>query len=333
MEARPWRSGEKVTYRYHPVGGKPINLGCNRDAAIQRVWGMLNAPPDATALRGTVNALWDTYQQTPEWRQLRERTQADYQACIRPLQRVFGKIQASAITAADIARYLRVERAAAPVRANREIALLGNLISLAIDRGEALSNPCRGRQVRRNRERPRTISPSADELQQLISFAKGKRGQARIIVGAAEFAALCGCRQAELLRLRWDEWPPEGPTLTRAKQRRGVVKTEFVASSEALKKLRDELNALATHPQVGFVFRNREGNAYTSSGFATQWQKLKRSAIDAKIISTAFTFHDLRAFYTTQHKQRTGTLPDLHASPATTQRVYERSRIATRMAL
>lgn len=29
MEARPWRDGKTVTYRYHPVGAAPINLGTN----------------------------------------------------------------------------------------------------------------------------------------------------------------------------------------------------------------------------------------------------------------------------------------------------------------
>jgi len=23
MEARPWRNGKTITYRYHPIGGKP----------------------------------------------------------------------------------------------------------------------------------------------------------------------------------------------------------------------------------------------------------------------------------------------------------------------
>ncbi|RQR78382.1 hypothetical protein DIE11_17955 [Burkholderia sp. Bp9012] len=61
------------------------------------------------------------------------------------------------IDATHVSRYLRIERAAAPVRANREVALLSNLIGLAIDRGEAKHNPCR--EVRRNEEQPRTEPP------------------------------------------------------------------------------------------------------------------------------------------------------------------------------
>lgn len=66
------------------------------------------------------------------------------------------------IDATHVSRYLRIERAAAPVRANREVALLSNLIGLAIDRGEAKHNPCR--EVRRNEEQPRTEPPRAGRL-------------------------------------------------------------------------------------------------------------------------------------------------------------------------
>ena len=36
MEARPRKDG-LVTYRFHPVGAKPINLGTDRHEAIRRV--------------------------------------------------------------------------------------------------------------------------------------------------------------------------------------------------------------------------------------------------------------------------------------------------------
>ena len=35
MEARPWRDGKTITYRYHPVGGKPIALGQDRISACR----------------------------------------------------------------------------------------------------------------------------------------------------------------------------------------------------------------------------------------------------------------------------------------------------------
>ena len=57
------------------------------------------------------------------------------------------------------------------------------------------------------------------------------------------------------------------------------------------------------------------------------------AALAGKVIEQRFTFHDLRAHYTTYYKKRFDALPDLHADPATTARVYERSREVVRKSL
>lgn len=81
------------------------------------------------------------------------------------------------------------------------------------------------------------------------------------------------------------------------------------------------------------MFRNKFGTAYTRNGFKAMFGKLMDEALKQKKISRRFTFHDLRAYYVTQHKQERGSLPDLHANPATTARVYDRSKIVKRRAL
>lgn len=49
---------------------------------------------------------------------------------------------------------------------------------------------------------------------------------------------------------------------------------------------------------------------------------------------TPFTFPDgSRAFFVTEHKRLRGALPDLHKDPATTARVYDRSKEVNRRAL
>lgn len=96
---------------------------------------------------------------------------------------------------------------------------------------------------------------------------------------------------------------------------------------------RERLQDVAHNGALGAVFPNRQGNPYTDGGFAAMWGKLMREAVAAGVVMRRFAFHDLRAHYTTEHKARTGALPDLHASPTTTARVYERSRQARRSAL
>ena len=329
MEARPWTDGKTVTYRYHLIGGRPMNLGTDKAAAVRAVAALIGLSDDA----GTIGRLWAQYQDTADWAGLTPRTRADYTDYSAPMLAVFEQTLAADITAPDVARYLRIERKAAPVRANREIALLGNLIALAIERGEATHNPCRGGQVKRNRERPRTELPEAASIAALVTHANAKGGQWRVIVMAAEFAALTGSRQAELLRLHWPQFGIDEVRLRRAKQRAGAEKIERVAVQPALLALRTRLQAAASNPTLGAVFPNRQGNPYTSAGFAAMWGKLMREALAVGVIARRFTFHDLRAHYTTEHKGQTGRLPDLHASQTTTAQVYERSKVARRDSL
>ena len=290
---------------------------------------MRSKSPSSVRARGSASH----YQASPGWRDLRERTRADYADYSVPLLRVFASVPAAHTTAPDVARYLRVERAAAPKRANREISLLGNLIGLAIERGEATHNPCRGGQVRRNPERPRAEAPDAGQIRALAAFAMARQGQWCIVAYAARFAALVGARQAELLPLHWPQWDADEVRLQRAKQRKGVQLVERIASSPALAELRTRLQAVATDSKAGAVFPNRQGNPYTAAGFAAMWGKLMREAMAKGSIAARFTFHDLRSHYVTRHKATLGALPDMHRSPTTTATIYERSRVARRKAL
>ena len=87
------------------------------------------------------------------------------------------------------------------------------------------------------------------------------------------------------------------------------------------------LRTLATDDRLGAVFPNRHGNPYTEQGFKAMWSKLVARSLKENVIDKRFTFHDLRAYHVTQFKKQTGALPDLHANPGTTARVYDRSKI------
>lgn len=72
---------------------------------------------------------------------------------------------------------------------------------------------------------------------------------------------------------------------------------------------------------------------YTDDGFHTMWKKAIKAALAESIISARFTFHDLRAHYTTVHKDTHGALPNLHKDPGVTARVYDRHKEVRRKAL
>jgi integrase len=104
--------------------------------------------------------------------------------------------------------------------------------------------------------------------------------------------------------------------MIRGKQRNGKEVVEVVAMSPALANLGSRLRARAVDARMGPVFpTQRKNQPYTESGFKSMWNKLMHKALAAGIITQRFTFHDLRAYYATQHKIQRGALPDLHAKP------------------
>jgi integrase len=108
---------------------------------------------------------------------------------------------------------------------------------------------------------------------------------------------------------------------------------DFLARLRALHEQRS--SGKKPKAETLYVFPTRDGNAYNARGFKTLWQRCVRAAIEAKVLreEDRFTFHDLRAYYATMHKRERGALPDLHANPATTARVYDRNKEVKRRAL
>jgi integrase len=143
----------------------------------------------------------------------------------------------------------------------------------------------------------------------------------------AEFAALTGNRRIEFRELHWPQIDDEMIRLQRAKGRGGKGKRELVGISTALQAVLDRMKARPGYNPMGAVFRApKTGNAYTDRGFKSGWNRLMVAAVAAGIVKERFTFHDLRAHYATYFKLRFGDLPEMHADPATTAKVYERSR-------
>lgn len=325
MEARPRKDG-LVTYRYRPITGKPINLGTDKTDALRRVLDLNNEAPN----RGTVSHLWEVYTSSREWSELAEATRSDYTQSWQQVKQRFAQASPAEITPQVCARYLRIERNNAPVRANREMALISNLMNLAVERGDIAANPVK--QVRRNKERPRKSAPESEALQAFLAWAGGLDGQARILASMAEFAALAGNRRVEFLNAHWTQVGETEIRLIRGKQRDKQV-VEVIKISPAMSALLSRMRQFAKNDRVGAMFPNRVGNPYTESGFKGMWNKLMLKALAGKVIEERFTFHDLRAYYVTQHKLQRGALPDLHANPGTTARVYDRSKEVKRGSL
>lgn len=335
MEARPWKDGKTVTYRYHPIGEKPINLGTDRAAAIRRVLDMNGARDNA----GTLRWVWEQYLESQRWRKLAPGTRADYEGAWKQIDRVLGDMPIASIDSPTVARYVHVERASAPRRADVEKSLLSRLFGHGIKLGVCAVNATIG--VEPHGSEPRTEAPDPEILQRYLAWIARQTPQRRIIGMAAEYASLAGSRKIEFLDLTWPQVDEAAGVVRtkRAKQRgkkRGEV-IELVEITPKLAALLGRLRALRAERGVDclYVFPTRGNNAYSARGFKTLWQRCVTLAIAEGVITAddRFSFHDLRAYYTTQHKRERGELPDLHADPGTTARVYDRSKEARRRAL
>jgi len=328
MEAIPGK--RQTLYRYHPPGANPISLGHDKIAAIRKVLDLLGEGPD----HGTVKWVWESYQKSKRFLRLADATRTDYQQCAIQILDRFANVQIGTIDAPMVARYVRIERADAEVRANREKSLFSNLFAHGIDLGACKENPAK--HVRPNVEEPRTEAPDAAVLARFLDWVDKQTPQRRIVGLAARYASLAGNRKVEFLDLAWPQIDKAAGKIRikRAKQRgkkRGEV-IEEIDIQPALQLCLDELEAIRPGKECLYVFPTRDNNAYSDRGFKTLWSRIVLAAIEAKVITqeTRFTFHDLRAFYATQHKANTGKLPDLHKNPETTSRVYDRNKVVKR---
>ena len=189
--------------------------------------------------------------------------------------------------------------------------------------------------MKRNLERPRTEAPDPATFAAFTAWLTVQGAQRHVIALMAEFAAMAGSRRIEFLHLtlpQIDSIAGEIRTM-RAKQHGGSIRVESIGITPKLEELVSRLRALPRPDGCLHVFTTRGGNPYTDSGFASTWQRALAKALADKVIPRRFTFHDLRAYYTTQHKAQYGSLPELHADSKTTARVYDRSRVSSRKAL
>lgn len=328
MEARPWKDGKTISYRYHPTGAKPIPLGTDRIEAIRKVQNLLGNNKE----HGTLKWLWEQYTDqsdtTTGWSKLEDITKDDYRQAWKEIEKTFGKMSANSIDAGMVERYVHKERASAKKRANTEKALLSNLFKLGIKLGICTMNATFG--VESHKLSARNMVPPVGLLAKYLTWLTMQTPQRQIVGMAAEYASLAGSRKCEFLQLTWSQIDRESGEIRtiRAKQRgnnRGQI-VDVVRISPALDALLTRLEAIR-EMDCHYVFSTRDNNEYSDSGFKTLWQRCVVDAIEQNVLTkkSRFTFHDLRAFYVTKHKKTKGVLPDLHKNPQTTAQVYDRN--------
>jgi integrase len=160
----------------------------------------------------TMNELCDRFLEKHAAKK-RSSTEAEYKRIVeRSVRPEFGKRKVAEITSDDIEEMhrkltttsLRANKSGgAPYAANRLVALLSKMFTLAIRWGMRADNPCKG--LERNAEEPRQRYLSGDELRRLTAALAAH--PSRQAADAIRLMLLTGARsRSEVLRATWDQF-------------------------------------------------------------------------------------------------------------------------------
>lgn len=274
---------------------------------------------------GTAAELLDAYlvhaENLVRERKRSRRTLDDNYAEARFLKLVFGRTAYTEITEKHVATYLRKRKdehgKPAPIRANREAALLSSAYAWAMgeDAFEVTRNPCYG--VRRNTETPRDRYVETMELQRFTRVYAPDWMRCYVLL-----KRLIGIRQGDMLRITRGALGDRGLEVevgkTGKKLRfRWTWALRMVVA--ALLKLQGDDEKIKPIQ----LFVTAPGRPLTRLGFKSAWQRAMNAYVAAG--NDRFWEHDIRAKSASDANstRRAQELLD-HESAATTQRHYRR---------
>ena len=145
----------------------------------------------------------------------------------------------------DVAKLHRKITERAPYRANRVLALLSTMFSLAIKEGMRDDNPTKG--VKHNVETPRERYLSGDELIRLLDALAGHPDQSE--ANAVRLLLLTGARRGEVLSMKWDQLNDNG-TWTKPSAHTKQKKQHHVPLSAPALQLLAEMRDSATSDYI-----------------------------------------------------------------------------------
>ncbi|MFN7098552.1 MAG: tyrosine-type recombinase/integrase [Gammaproteobacteria bacterium] len=168
------------------------------------------------------------------------------------------------------------------------------ILCMAIRWGIVLDNPCKN--VKRKPEKKRNRYITHDEYQQFYNFLPDDKK------GWFSTAYYTGLRQGDILKIKLEDIQMDGLFVEIGKTGNSILiewTPEFKRVIEIAQSRAKKMNSI-------YLFPNESGCAYTSSGFQSNWQKLMKKALEEKIITDRFRFHDIRRKTATDIEQSKG---------------------------
>jgi integrase len=244
----------------------------------------------------------------------RPSTQRVYRQQIRTdILPAFGKMKVAAVMHADVDGFHHRLSARAPTHANRTIAVLSRMFSLAIRWGWRSDNPCHG--VERNQENKRHRYLTGTELTRLSEALAGLRDQNA--ANAVRLLLLTGARQGELLAAKWRDIDLEAAVWAKPAATTKQAALHRVPLSAAAVQLLSEMRT-QTDDDAEWIFLARGGGHRPHVNEA--WIKARKGAkLDG------VRLHDLRHTYASVLASAGLSLPVIgallgHSTPTTTHR-------------
>lgn len=327
--------GKRVTTYYTITpDNKRVNLGHDLKAAKRKLLELDCETPAGCTVADHLDDLMKERRRLVERGKLSKETLVSNDLEIVSLKKAFGKMSPEALRPKHVWDYLhRFRGAEAPVRANREIALLSRMFSRLVNQGALDINPCIG--VERNEEDSRDRLVTDTEFDAFIAFSRGN-GHLKAdspmktvsdaglrLALAATVAYLTGKALGQVLRISRTQITDEG--IEFGKRKRGA--NTLVTWTPALRAAVDECLALPAKITSMYLVFNADGQPYTTSGFKAMWQRMMGAWAEAG--NERFTFHDLRAKAVTDTTEAGRKASDLtgHRTESVVAKVYDRRRV------
>jgi integrase len=268
-------------YYYHPTGGGRKWLGRELGPAMREWTRIVDRPTNFAAM----DAVFDRYliDVTPA---KAEATQRDDRRAMPYLRAFFGAMAPEEVDAAAGYAFLEHRGKAAPVRANREFAVLRNVMTYCVRWKLIPANPLYRLQL--NPETPRVREVTAREVLAWYRVA------GPMLAAYTALKLLIGLRKGDMLRLRKEWWTDEGLFSEIGKSRKRILFERTPALERAVARAIDRCSG----PHGTYLFATRAGECYVdtdgeTSGFDSIWQR--RMARFAQAGHERFTEHDLRS--------------------------------------
>lgn len=254
-------------------------------------------------------ALFDRYEQEIIPKKA-PRTQADNHKELARLRHAFGAQPIAAITPYMVGRYLDVRGAEAPVRANREKALLSHVFTMAMRWGLTHYNPCRG--VHRNPEKKRRRYVEREE------FLAVYRRAEPIVQIVMDLCYMTLQRVSDVIGIRLSQLREDGILFEPSKTRERTAVRVLIEWTPELRAVVARAKALRQVQSATHLLCTRRGTPCTYDGISAMFRRYVDKAHAAGEITEKFRLQDLRPKAATD-SERAGRNPQRGLGHATRQ--------------